>query len=115
MLARRYISLLDAGAEPNARDAYGWTPLMRALHGRYGDTARAILEARRVDLDAREESGNTALHLVAAEGDEEAIRLLLGKGAAPALRNHLDMTPADVARSRGEQRAARILAEAAGS
>jgi len=105
-------ALLAGGADPNARDVYGWTPLMRALSGAYRETAEVFLVLPGVDLDVQEESGNTALHLAAAAGDLTAIRALLARGASPAIRNHLEMTPLDVALSRGREDAAGLLSGA---
>ncbi len=101
--------LLAAGANCNARDVYGWTPLMRAVDGHYGDTVRLLLEKGHVNLDNQEESGNTALHLAAADGDVETIRLLLEYGASPEVENHMGMTAAAVARTRGHTRAASLV------
>ncbi|MEJ2515619.1 MAG: ankyrin repeat domain-containing protein [Gammaproteobacteria bacterium] len=101
--------LLAAGANCNARDVYGWTPLMRAVDGHYLDTARVLLEQGHVDVNNQEESGNTALHLAAADGDVETIRLLLEHGARPDIANYMGMTAEAVARTRGHTRAARLV------
>ena len=104
-------ALVEAGADPNARDVYGWTPLMRALHDDYPETAEVLLALPETDVDAAEESGNTALHMAAADGDTGAIGMLLARGASTSVRNHLDMTPRDVALSQGRQEAADMLGE----
>jgi len=90
-------SLLAGGADVDARDAEGWTPL--ALAARKGDAAlvEAVLE-RHPDLERQQgERGLTALHVAAEGGHVEAAKLLLAAGArARALAATMD-SPLDLA------------------
>src|SRR5581483_3693204 len=61
--------LLAAGADVNARNARGATPLMRA---RSAEAVRLLLQAG-ADLAARDEAGSTALIEVAAMGYDDAL------------------------------------------
>ena len=75
-------ALLGAGADLNARTEYGYTPLHSA---RTGEAVTALLGAG-ADLNARTESGHTPLHL-AKTG--EAVTALLGAGErAHRIRPH---------------------------
>lgn len=74
--------LLELGADPNARDSGGETPLsMAAFRGR-ADCVRELLAAK-ADVNARSKAGWTPLMAAASEGHAEVVRLLLKAGARP--------------------------------
>ena len=75
--------LLRSGADPNAQDVYGWTPLMRAVYGNKHDAVTALLEHERLDLEARDERGATALHVAVERGRSALVAQLLAHGADP--------------------------------
>ena len=83
---------LLAGADPDARNESGATPLHFAA--REGDAAAiaTLLEAG-VDPGARYRRGHTPLHDAAHEGDAGAIAALLEGGADPNARNWYGRTP----------------------
>ncbi len=101
--------LLEAGADPAETDAYGWTPLMRAVSSGYLQAVDAILASGRADLQAREESGATALHIAAGRGYAPIVRRLLEAGAEPGAADGEGRTPADVARLQGHGEAEALL------
>ena len=101
--------LLEAGADPAETDAYGWTPLMRAVSSGYLRAVDAILASGRADLQAREESGATALHIAAGRGYAPIVRRLLEAGAEPGAADGEGRTPADVARLQGHGEAEALL------
>lgn len=87
--------LLRAGADPNAADKSGVTPLHRAVRTRCAAAVRVLLE-NGADPRRKNRSGSTPLHLAvqntgrggsgtaaAAEQQREIIRLLLEHGARP--------------------------------
>jgi ankyrin repeat protein len=78
-------ALVSAGADANATTIRGTTPLMLAAAA--GDTATltALIDAR-AQLDAIEtERGHTALMFAAAANRLPAVKLLVARGADPAL------------------------------
>lgn len=84
--------LLQAGADPNARDEDERTPLFSAVLGGSVGLVGLLLESG-ADVDARDGRGFTALHFAAEEQLPEMTRLLLAKGANPNARDADGVTP----------------------
>ena len=84
---------LSRGADPNARDKRGRTPLHEACHA---EAIAALLDAG-ADPNARDEDGLTPLHYAAEAaaivGQTEAIAALLDAGADPNARDKRGRTP----------------------
>lgn len=72
--------LLDHGAEIEARDAQGRTPLFVAASSGSAQIVRALVLAG-ADVNARSNSGATPLMLAASSGSLEAVTFLLAGGA----------------------------------
>jgi ankyrin repeat protein len=98
------VFLIAAGADPNAVDSTGVTPLHRAVRGRCTAAVRALL-AHGADALRKNKRGSTPLHLAvqntgrggtgsAAAREEQAaiIRLLLSRGARPSDNNSAGRT-----------------------
>lgn len=96
-------ALFAAGAEVDARDRFGWTPLHRATHN-LNRTVVPTLAAFGADLEARNAEGSTPLHLAAEQfrlrGDPVTVEALLSAGADPSTRDAAGATPADCAEDR---------------
>ena len=77
-------ALLAKGAEVNARNAYGWTPLHIAAAG--GDpTVVALLLKHGANVHAQSHIGSTPLDNATTRGGRQAvIDLLLAHGAKPS-------------------------------
>jgi ankyrin repeat protein len=84
--------LLGAGADPDARDEDGRTPLSSAVLGGSVGLVGLLLESG-ADVNARDNRGFTALHYAAEEQLPEMVRLLLAKGANPNARDGDGTTP----------------------
>lgn len=97
----RFRELLQAGADPNEfwRSVPGTAfdvrmPLLAAAKSRDGLAhLRLLLELPSTDLTVGDMQGATALHLAAANGDLEAMELLLGAGADHRLTDSAGRTP----------------------
>jgi ankyrin repeat protein len=78
-------ALAAAGADANATTIRGTTPLMLAAAAGDPATLTALIEAR-AELDATEtERGHTALMFAAAANRLAAVKLLVARGADPAI------------------------------
>ena len=73
-------ALLAGGAEIDARDPGGETPLIRAILEGHADVAELLI-ADGADVMARNERGLTPLHAAAYSGSAELTQLLLDHGA----------------------------------
>ena len=93
--------LIDAGANVDAADTDGWTPLHMAVR----HDNRALLESlirRGANVGARTNRGNTALSLAIIEERHEALRVMMKAGANVNVSNGSDYAPLQTAVWRGE-------------
>lgn len=81
---------------------------MLAARGGHAAVVRRLLEAR-VDVDAQNAYGDTALILASQANAPEVVDLLLRAGAHAALRNRDGLAAVDVANARGFDAVARRL------
>jgi len=117
-------TMLELGADATADDPAGFPPLIAALStGRQtpgamtrSDVAELVelLLAFGADPDQRGVNDYTALHMAVAEGDTEAVALLLAAAADPHLRTRIDdrETPREMAIAMGNAGMATMLAAA---
>lgn len=133
--------LLARGANPNAVDRWGGTPLQDAVRHRQDEAARVLREAgarldqpdlavtlcalagrgdvdalRRLadggaDLRLGDYDGRTALHLAASEGRLEAVEFLLSRGADLNAVDRWGGTPLQDALRHGHHQVAALLRE----
>lgn len=76
--------LLAAGANVNARDAYGRTAVHIATHARQRELIRVLAQAG-ADLELLENDRYDAVTIAAVADDEESLRVLLSLGASAKL------------------------------
>ncbi len=82
----RVRELLGHGANPNARDEDGRTPIFSAVLGGSVGLLGLLLETG-ADVNARDHEGFTALHFAAQEQLPQMAKILIGRQADP---NSLD-------------------------
>ncbi len=83
------MSLIEAGADVNAADRHGTTPLY--LAARYGHAGVAsLLIERGADVNARTNEGSSAVVIASVYGHDDVVRVLAGleKRAAGGARSH---------------------------
>lgn len=85
---------IEAGSDPDAKDAFGSTPLVIAATFGRTAVAKALIEAG-ADLHITNNTGSTPLHTAAFLCRTEIVRALLDAGADPRLRDNFGNTPFD--------------------
>jgi len=109
--AARIRALIRGGADVEAADADGWTPLMFAAIKGHEPAVKALIDAG-APLDAQARDGASALMLAAFMGHAGTVRALLTAGADAALRNHNGQSAAGLAQARGHREVVALLARA---
>ena len=107
--------LLQAGADPNAPDDNGWSPLHHGA-GNINPTVVSHLLNAGAEVNASDNNGYTALHWAAAKsGNGHVIKVLLDRGANPAGESNDGRTPLHSAlRYRAEPSVVSAMLEAGG-
>jgi uncharacterized protein len=86
-------------------------PLIEAVKASDRAAVRQLL-SRRVDVNAAEPDGTTALHWAVRGDDQETVRMLLRAGARPVAANRYGVTPLQLAATNGSVVVVRQLLEA---
>ena len=104
--------LAAGGADVNAREAYGRTPLHVATFGRHRDAIAALAKAG-VDLNLKERDRYDAVTIAAVANDAATLRLLLQLGAsAKQITSRYDGTALIAAAHLGHDEVVKLLVDA---
>ena len=93
-------AVIARGLDVNLPDNKGNTPLIRLVNANNLPMLEALLGQPRVQIDARNENGATALTIACHKGFTDAARLLLSNGANPNLADN-GKYPLDFALEKG--------------
>ena len=94
---------LAVGADVNAKNRYGSTPLHRAAYAGHKEIAELLI-AKGADVNAKNGGwGRTPLHVAAIKGQKEIAELLIDKGADVNTKNIKGQTPLHAAVNEGHK------------
>lgn len=109
------VALVEAGANPDIQDAFGYTALMCAIvseeEGPDMEMANALIRAG-ANVKLKNNDGETALHYAAYYHEPELVELLIDKGAELDVVNEWGETPLDRASNQGDETIIGILTQA---
>jgi|GEM_PF-546842 len=101
--------LVKFGADVNARDDAGQTPLhYAAARGNKNDGLKCLLE-KPVSINAADDLGATPLHLAATRGDQDVVKQLLQHGANATILTKDGKSVGDYAEASGHEYLAQVL------
>jgi hypothetical protein len=104
-------ALINAGANVNAKDERGYTPLIWAAAQGHIKVMKVLLD-NGADINAQNELGETALIMAAHFGDTKAAQLLIARGADKNIKDTEGYTALATAKDWGHTNVARILKKA---
>ena len=101
---------LKGGADVDARDAHGRTPLLLATVARQTDAVRRLIDAE-PNLDLQDDQLDNPFLYAGAEGLTDILRLVSEAGADPSITNRFGGTALIPASERGHVETVRYLLE----
>ena len=103
--------LIQAGADVDATNSFGWTPLHLAALNGYVEVCRLLID-READINAMTISNWTPLHHAAFRGHVKVCRLLIDRGASVHAIDDEGLTPLHYAAWWGQADVCRLLIQA---
>ncbi len=102
--------LLEQGANKEAADNYGRTPLHKAAYNGYSEVVKVLLDAK-ANIDAADKGGRTPLNYAAQWGHSEVVKILLEQGANKDAADNYGNTPLHDAAFNGRSEMVKALLE----
>ncbi|KAL7815057.1 hypothetical protein V8C44DRAFT_325221 [Trichoderma aethiopicum] len=102
--------MIDEGADLEARDGFGLTPLSWAAYQGH-ETIIKLLVDKGASLKAKNLNGQTPLLLAADQGHKAIVKLLVDKGADLEARDKLGWTPLSWASRKGHEAIIKLLVD----
>jgi ankyrin repeat protein len=102
--------LLKEGANVNAKDKIGRSPLHKAAFYRHIEIVKLLIE-NGANVNAKDNYGYTPLHDAAISGHIEIVKLLIENGAYVNAKSYLDWTPLHYAAFYGHIEIVKLLIE----
>ena len=103
---------MDRGADLNLRSSNGSTALHIGARSGNRKVAEILVACHEVEINSRDKTRQTPLHVACANGDEDLCALLLGNGADPRMKSAEEKTPLHMAVSGGNAHVARLILDA---
>ena len=94
-------ALINKGANVNAADNKGWTPLLFAAQEGYLKIVQALLSAPEIDINARKPSVGTALMVAVDNGKDDVVKALIDYNANANIADKHGWTPLILAAKKG--------------
>jgi ankyrin repeat protein len=91
--------LLESGANIEARNSSGQTPLLYSSYAGFRQAVGLLLD-KGASFQYQDKNGRTPLHYAAREGQAAVVEVLLNKGADPAVKDSQGLTPFEYAAQR---------------
>jgi ankyrin repeat protein/beta-lactamase regulating signal transducer with metallopeptidase domain len=104
----RVKSLVEQGAEVDAKDERGWTPLCWAVCAGRTEVLRFLI-AKGAQARAEMANGQTPLHVVAGNGRRDLAELLVAGGADLNAKNGIGLAPVHEAARNGHRQVVELL------
>jgi hypothetical protein len=99
------VLLTAGGADVNAKDSWGHTPLFLTVR----QDIIEMLIAKGADLNLKDKAGYTVLHLAARSGHKERAKLFIANGADVNAKDKKGRTPLSYAQDKGHTEVAELL------
>ncbi|MBM7071660.1 ankyrin repeat domain-containing protein [Shewanella sp. 202IG2-18] len=92
------LELTKAGARPNIRDKNGQTAIHLLAELGFKDLSDPVISScKDNDIDIKDDSGNTALHIAVYKHNRELCKKIIEAGSCTSIVNHKGLTPLMVA------------------